>query len=269
MSSATKTLKLLEFFSPGRPTIGLSQFCKLAKRDKATTYRHLQALEEAGFVEQNETTKQYRLGPALLQLAHMRELTVPRKVSSQAALSSLSNVTGETAHVTVLSGNKVYPLLDCESPKHSTRAIIDLSLFPLHATASGLCALAFGPENLMDFAVDRMEAFTPTTVVSIDDLRRSVAKVRETGFANSNRGYEHDIQGVSCPIFDSTAKYAGAVSVACVASRFTPELEHLVKQQLIIASREITHNWGGLMPADIEKLWTKSMSQPPVLEAAK
>ena len=104
MSSVTKTLALLAFFSPSRPEIGLSQLCRLAKRDKATTYRHLQALEEAGFVEQSALTKMYRLGPALLQLAQVREATVPRKMGAEAALAALSDATGETAHVTVLSG---------------------------------------------------------------------------------------------------------------------------------------------------------------------
>ena len=79
MSSATKALKLLSYFSTARPEIGLSQLCRLAQRDKATTYRHLQSLEAVGFVEQNPMTRQYRLGPALMHLSQVREITVPRK----------------------------------------------------------------------------------------------------------------------------------------------------------------------------------------------
>ena len=97
MSSATKTLELLAYFSTARPEIGLSQLYKLAQRDKATTYRHLQALEETGFVEQNPMTKQYRLGPAILQLAQTREATVPRKAGVEAPLFDLANATGETS----------------------------------------------------------------------------------------------------------------------------------------------------------------------------
>ena len=53
MSSASKALELLSHFNTTRPEIGLSDMCRLAGRDKATTYRHLQVLEAAGFVEEH------------------------------------------------------------------------------------------------------------------------------------------------------------------------------------------------------------------------
>lgn len=77
MSSASKTLELYSRFSAARVEIGLSQFCRPARRDKAKTYRHLQAHEETGFVEQNPISKRYRLGPVFTQLAQMRAATVP------------------------------------------------------------------------------------------------------------------------------------------------------------------------------------------------
>ncbi len=268
MSSVTKTLALLAYFSPSRPEIGLSQLCRLAKRDKATTYRHLQALEDAGFIEQNATTKLYRLGPALLQLAQVRELTVPQKVGAEAALAALSDATGETAHVTVLSGSTVYPLASHESQLHGTRAIMDVQTFPLHATASGLCALAFGPDTLFDIAVSKMESYTANTVTTPVELRKIVARIADTGFGYANRSYEDEIQGVSAPIFDQSGQYAGAVSVACVATRFTPELEQIIKQKLVAASRDITRSWGGVLPSSIEASWTRSLSHPHTLENA-
>ena len=86
MSSAVKALRLLSHFSATRPEIGLSQLCRIAGRDKSTTYRYLQALETAGFIEQNSTTKQKRLGPALLQLAQDREEKNPRKDGAKSAM---------------------------------------------------------------------------------------------------------------------------------------------------------------------------------------
>lgn len=268
MSSAAKTLELLGFFSATRPEIGLSQLCRLAGRDKATTHRHLQDLESAGYVEQNPQTKQYRLGPIVLQLAQTREITVPRKSGAEPALSKLADATGETAHVTVLSGTTAYPIASCESPKHSTRAIIDIKTFPLHATASGLCALAFGPSELTTVACGSLQIFTPTTIQTPDELAIAVQSVRDTGFGRTNRSFELEICSVSAPIFDQTGLFAGAVSVASVATRFTPTLEHCIQQNLIVASREITRNWGGTVPEEIEAVWATSLSQSHISEAA-
>lgn len=268
LSSTAKTLELLAYFSTSRPEIGLTQLCKLAKRDKATTYRHLQALEETGFVEQNSMTKQYRLGPAILQLAQTREATVPRKAGVETPLFALANATGETSHVTVLSGTTVYELTSCDSPKHGTRAIIDLSTFPLHATASGLCALAFGPDTLMDVALNNLHQFTYATAITSHDLDDVVQTIRNTGFGRADRSFEDEVHGLSAPIFDQTGHFAGAVSVASVAARFTPNLERIIQNELVIAAREISKNWGGTVPTHIEAIWAKSLTPKHVLETA-
>lgn len=267
MSTVTKALAFLSCFSPTRPEIGLSQLCRLAGRDKATTYRHMQALEAAGFVEQNPATRHYRLGPAVMQLAQVREATVPRKEGALAALAMLARTTGETAHATVLSGSTLYALASCESPEHGTRAIVDISTFPLHATASGVCVLAFGPEALFEVAAANLERFTSATPVTREDLAAVIAAIRETGFGRANQSFEAEIHAISAPVFDHSGLVAGAVSVASVASRFTPELEHKIKTNLAAASREITRNWGGTLPANVEAAWARSLSQTPALES--
>ena len=266
MSSASKALELLSYFSATRPEVGLSQLCRIAGRDKATTYRYLQSLETAGLVEQNPTNRHYRLGPAIMQLAQTREATVPRKAGAQGALTALANATGETAHVSVLSGSTLYSLASCESPMHSTRAILDITTLPLHATASGLCALAFGARDLFDVAIADPECFTANTPTTADALSRRVAMARDSGFGDADQSFEADIRGISAPIFDHTGQFAGAVAVASVAARFTPSLDHNIRTQLIVASREITRNWGGTPPANVEAAWARSHSQIPALE---
>jgi len=255
MSSATKTLELLNCFSAARPEIGLSQLCRLATQDKATTYRRLQSLEETGFVEKNPLTKRYRLGPALLQLAQTREATVPRKAGAAEPLRQLADCSGETAHVSVLSGTTLYKLLAVESPHHSIRVIIDIQSFPLHATASGLCALAFGPDKLFDVATEVLTSFTPNTIVSADALRASIEVTRASGFGWADGSFEAEALSLAAPVFDQSGLFAGAVSVASVATRFTNDLERIIKAQLIEASRQITRNWGGTVPTSVEQAW--------------
>ncbi len=266
MSSAAKALKLLSHFSVTRPEIGLSQMCRIAGRDKATTYRHLQALEEQGFVEQNPATRQYRLGPAVMQLAQLREATVPRKEAARPALAALADATCETAHVTVLSGTTLYGLCESYASHHATRAVIDLNTFPLHATASGLCALAFGPADLLAAAVTDLHGFTDRTPTDRDDLTALIHHTRTTGFGRANRIYEDEIEGLSAPVFDQTGHFAGAVAVACVATRFTPALERTILTELTTAAREITRNWGGTIPDAVEAAWASTDTQETTLE---
>ena len=260
MSSTTKTLQLLSYFSTTRPKIGLSEFCRIAKRDKATTHRHLQALEDVGFVEQEPSTRQYRLGPALLQLAKTREKTVPRNASAEPILKLLAEATGETTHASVLSGSSVFALASCESTKHSTRVVIDLEKLPLHATASGLCALAFGPTDLATVATENLETFTDQTINSAEALEAAIQSVKATGFGRTIRSFEQEVSSLAAPLFDETGNFAGSISVACVATRFSAELERTCQEHLITASQALTRGWGGVIPERISSIWAKTLS---------
>ena len=53
MGTISKALGLLDHFTPEKSEIGLSEFQRLSGYSKATTYRHLVALHEAGFLEQD------------------------------------------------------------------------------------------------------------------------------------------------------------------------------------------------------------------------
>lgn len=266
MSSATKTLELLDFFGEERPELGLSELCRLAKRDKATTYRHLQDLEKCGFVEQNPETRNYRLGPGILQLAQRRECTVPRVSGARLALRQLADATGETAHVSVLSGSSVYALDSYESPKHSIRVIIDVPIFPLHATASGLCALAFGPSDLIDAACEKMDQFTERTMLSRELLAEIISNTRECGFACADRTYEDEVYSLAAPLFDQSGGFAGALSLASVATRVTEQADQNFRLNLIKAAREVSRNWGGKIPASLDAIWTDVLKNSNTLE---
>ena len=260
MSVVSKALDLLKHFTPAQPEIGLSQIGRLAGMDKATAYRHLSTLEGAGFVEKNPLTKAYRMGPAVLHLAQMRELTVPRKEGARTALEALADVTGETAHLSVLSGTDLHALMSRESDRHGARAIVDVNILPLHATGSGLCALAFGAPELMVAAEADLTRYTDGTAADPETLRAEVDAVRARGFGLAMGSLEDGILGISAPVFDQTGLLAGTVAVASVAPRVTPELEQIIRRELVTAAREITRNWGGSIPAHVETAWAGTLA---------
>lgn len=257
MSTIAKAMELLDFFSLDRPEIGLSDFHRLARRDKATTFRHLTALESAGLLEQNPITRAYRIGPAVLRLAHMREITLPRRAGLRIALPRLADATGETAHASLLDATGLTTLAHHESPQHSARVVLHESRLPLHATASGIAALAFGRAELMTHALEALHGFTDTTARAPDQLEAAVAQARKTGFAIANQTFESGVTGFATPLFDS-AGIAGAVAVAAVSSRVTPDLQQTILAELRHAAQTITANWGGTLPPALSAAWTST-----------
>jgi IclR family transcriptional regulator, KDG regulon repressor len=255
VSTIEKAMELLGHFSVARPEIGLSEFCRLAVRDKATTYRHLSALETAGLIEQNPQTRRYRIGPAVLRLAHLREITMPRRAGVRLALPQLADATQETAHASILHGAQLTTLAHHESSAHSTRVVLHDAVLPLHATGSGLAVLGFADEALRRDARRRMAKFTDFTPSDAATLDAVIAETTRTGFGVSHQGYELGVHGVAAPLFDDTDRVAGAVAVASVASRVTPVLERTIRRELIDAARKITASWGGAVPAELDQAW--------------
>ncbi len=84
MGTTSKALSLLDFFSRAQPLIGLSQMSRLAGINKASTHRLLGELADFGLVEQVTPGREYRLGPAFLRLAALREQNVPMRETAYA-----------------------------------------------------------------------------------------------------------------------------------------------------------------------------------------
>lgn len=257
MTVISKALALLDQFSLTQPEIGLSEFCRLSGHDKATTYRYLTSLEGSGFVEKNSKTKAYRMGPVLLRLAQVREQTVPRKASVIAPLEALAENLGETAHATVLSGEKLLGLADCTTQKHSTRVVVDIADFPLHATASGIACLSFGQPELMETALKSLVEHTIKTPATPEALQAAVDEARLVGIAITDQTHEAGVRSLAAPVFDQSGQIAGAVAIAGLVGRLTPERDIEAAQAVIQAAFEITQNWGGCIPDGLQTLWSE------------
>ena len=264
MSTVSKAIDLLSWFTVERAQIGLAEFQRLTGRDKATTYRYLTALEESGLLEQDPQTRAYRMGPAVLRLAHVREATVPRRAGVRLVLPILAEATGELAHASVLQGSSLVTLTDHASTRHSARVVLDEPVLPLHATGSGLAVLAYGTPSLLKAALKKLDRYTDKTHTTPTELNNAIQAARQLGFGIIDQAYEEGVFGIGVPLFDSSNNVAGAVAVASVATRVSTESIDIIKRELIVAARQITHSWGGSIPEELDLRWEETLSSPPI-----
>lgn len=257
MGTITKALNLLSYFSVGRPEIGLADFKKLSGRDKATVYRHLSELEANGFLEQDPKTKNYRLGPTVLRLANVRERTFPARQAVAPVVDALSESLGELVHVALLQGNVMSPLYHADIGAHATRVNFDeAEPLPLHATASGIAMLAFGPGDLIESLLKTpLKRYTDKTITNPDKIRRLVAEASTSGVSESQEGFEADVCSFAVPIFDGDHCAIGTLAVAMPRARFARHNRERIIGALGQGGHAVTHELGGCVPADVERLW--------------
>jgi len=246
MRTVDKAMNLLNYFSTEKPEYGLSELAREAGLDKATTLRIMVSLARHGFIEQHPETKKYRLGNSVLRLARIREASFPVFSIVEPVLNRLAETTGETAHASLMGGTHLITIGIAE-PQRSTRVHVDpAQTLPFHATASGLAFLAFASQERYQaaFKPDSFERFTDETVTSPEALRKRVEETRQTGYAVARGSFEDEVIGIASPIFGWQGHASGAIAVASVASRLTPEAEKKIAGEVIMAAIDVTRALG-------------------------
>jgi len=250
-STVYKALTLLDFFSTRRPTIGLSEFAKLSGYNKATTLRFLSALESKGFVEQDEETRVYKLGPAFLRFSQLREASFPLAEAVKVVLRDLNAATDETALASVISGDRLASIGLVESHR-ANRVIIEPGIsLPFHATASGLAYLAFAAPDIIEAALKHdLEVHATNTITQADAIAKKLEVIRATGISFVDGSFDEGVMGIAAPYFGPSGKVCGAVASALPAVRGTPDQIALNESYVKKAAQKLTDLRGGFYPDD-------------------
>lgn len=222
-TSADYTLRLLSFVagaSRGATAVELSGHLALSK---ATIERICNGLLSQGYLARDLADGHYVRGPALRRLAlnalNRRELRAKR----QSVLVNLVAEVGESSNFTTLDGASVLYLDRVEAPWPWRLTLEPGAKVPLHCTASGKLFLALMPlgrrEQLM--AQTCMDALTPATIVSRDELRHECAEIAECGYALDREEFVPGLVAIAVPVLDPAGKVWGGISVHGPAVRMT------------------------------------------------
>ncbi len=251
MGTVTKALTLLTYFSRSRQQIGLSDMARLSGLNKASVHRLLSELQSQGFVEQTGAAREYRLGPAFLRLAALREAAVPMRDLAQSAVADLAAATGETAHVSLLHGHTLTTVAYAYAHAHGLQVMMDdAEVLPLHATSSGHAVLAYSaPEFAQTALASPLTAHTDDTITDPDALLHYLSTVREDGLAEAVGAFETDVHSNAAPLFDADQRCIGAIAVAAPCARMTPEHRSHIRSALAEAAPRLTRLMGGFPPA--------------------
>lgn len=255
MGTVSKALSLLTLFSRTKDRIGLSEIARLSGMNKATAHRLLSELQISGFVEQVGSGREYRLGPAYLRLAALREATVPMRDLAYDVVETLAQDTGETAHVSLLHETTLSTITYAYAHQHGLQVTMeDAEVLPLHATSSGHAVLAFSePGFVADVLAQPLEAQTDKTITDPETLKARLLEIRASGLAECIGAFEAEVHTHAAPLFDSRQACIGAIAVAAPSARMTDTHRTRVRTALLKAAPHLTRLMGGFLPDTVQK----------------
>ncbi len=256
MGTITKALDLLGLFARDRAEIGLGEFVRITGRDKATLHRHLTELAENGYLEQHPDTRAYRLGPALLRLSALRETLFPVRKLLQPIVFELSETVGELAHASLLQGEALSPAAHADPCLHGVQVNFDIAeMLPLHATSSGISALAFCPDDLQTKIMARpLSKYTDQTISDPAVLRGNISMVRQYGVCTVTGTFDEGVSSVGVPLFSDGGRVVGSLAVAVPSARVNPAKLRDIALMLLKEAERASTALGGVFPKDFEPL---------------
>jgi IclR family pca regulon transcriptional regulator len=245
--SLERGLAILHAFSPDRPALGISELARDLSMTRSTTHRYVATLASLGYLQQDPSTRKYRLGARVLDLGfsvlaslELREIAAPH-------LRRLTDATGHTSNLAIRDDTDVI-LIDRVRGRPGRYHHLEFSLhagsrLPSYCSATGKALLAFLPHPDLDQLLDRVDLVRcgPRTLTSKADLHTELAQVRRTGIAVNDEELESALRSIAVPVRSRSGEVVAAINVAIPWSPVPmTELVGQLGPILLATSRQIT-----------------------------
>jgi IclR family transcriptional regulator, pca regulon regulatory protein len=218
--SLERGLAILSVFTPDRPALGISELARKLALTRSTTHRYVATLATLGYLQQDDSTRKYRLGPRVLDLGfsmlgslELREIAAPH-------LRRLTDITGHTSNLAIRDDTDVI-LIDRVRGRPGRYHHLEFSLhvgsrLPSYCSATGKALLAFLPPHDLDQLLDRIDLVQrgPRTLTSKTALRAELERVRRSGIAVNDEELESALRSIAAPVRSRSGQVVAAVNVA-------------------------------------------------------
>jgi IclR family acetate operon transcriptional repressor len=190
IGAVDNVLRLLRLFED-HEMIRVNQVARDMGLSRSTVHRMLATLSHHEFVEQDEYSRAYRPGPALVDIGLAVISKFDIRAVSHSALVELRDLTGETAHVGIMRGATSVLFLDSVESDRIVRTGSRIGrILPAHSTATGKALLAEQTDDEVAalYPAGVMEAPTPRALTTLEELLDQLAEVRRLGQPRRERG---------------------------------------------------------------------------------
>lgn len=222
-TSIGKVCRVLNEFRD-RPCMGVTDLARRTQLLPSDVHRILASLKSFGFVEQNQETKTYRLGVALLKLG----LTVFQRNelsgTARPLLLRLSQELESTAHLAIFDCKELDIFL-AEQIDHSNEVPFKAKFGAptgAHCTALGKAIMADQDPEIVNRYLEKhgMKRSTHHTITHLAEFRAALVQTQEQGYGLDLEEYAEGACCLGASIRDWTGATVGAISISMASRRF-------------------------------------------------
>lgn len=248
------TLLVLETVAFAGEPMGVTQIANRLGVAKSAIHRHLQGLTERGYLTQNHSTARYSLGPKAYLIGRLAPGIEDVAAAADGPMRDARDRLGLT---TVLTAPSMSGMLVLKTVHGTTSIAIGArpgSDLPMHASAQGHVALAFGPALHLERTLRQpLAPLTTHTITEPEQLKAIIEKVRRDGHASAPEQALLGINALAAPVFNADGDFVAAAAIVS-SIQFVPAepdagMIAVVAEMARQISRNLGHGYAGQRPA--------------------
>lgn len=248
IQSVAHALDVLEEFRGDAIELGVTELSKKLKLHKNNIFRLLATLEARGYIEQNKSTENYRLGLKSLELGQtfIRQMGLLRQ--ARPTLEKLAEKANETTYLAIMRNQDVV-YLDVVEANQTVRVASRVGLrLPTYCTAVGKVLICSeSEEELRKKLPEQIVKRTSKTLTDPKAVVDHLKKVARQGYAIDDEEYEEGVRCIAAPVRDYTGNVVAAISISGPAMRMpdkkiSEDLAQTVKEAGEEISRRLGYN---------------------------
>ncbi len=216
-------LSILNACSSSRSGLTLVEIADVTDLAPSTVHRLLATLEAQAFLSVDHETGRWRIGVSGFRMGNAFVRSRDCVAELRPLMMELSDRTGETVNLAILSGSKALFVSQIESA-NMMRMVAPLgSLSPLHASGAGKALLAALDQEERAELMDQLnfDAMTQNTLGSPTSLSEEFDRIIAEGRSYDREEHVNGMQCVAAPVFGELGAPICALSVSGPSVRMT------------------------------------------------
>ena len=214
-------LAILDLFERDRTVVGVADIARNLGVHRSTASRLAATLASAGYLEAAGEPGRYRLAPKLATLGEIAAVGADLRRAAAEPLRDLVARLGETTHLGILEGTEAVTIDVIDGWQTVRMHSWVGKRSPAHCSSMGKALLAeLSPEEFAArYPGPDLEARTPATITSPDELRRHLELTRARGYAADLQELEPHLCCIAAPVSGRDGSVVASISISGPASR--------------------------------------------------
>jgi len=226
MNSIEKSIKILNYLSNAKRSVGITELSLKLSFPKSTVHRILNSLLSYSLVSQEKETSKYKLGLKILEYSNSFYNSFDFRQIAKPILKKICTETGFTTSLTAwYDGHSI--CIDSVTPSQKLNThhlFVEIGKkMPFHCTASAKVLLAYQlPEDIKRIINKKhLIRYTPNTITEPGKLMMHLLDIKNKGFAICDEELEEGIKAIATPIKDINGRTKASITITGLAKRIS------------------------------------------------